>query len=106
MKHTPGPWYVSQPNGTTDDNVSHSICVPFCRLADVQEVGRLGESEANAALIAAAPELLAACMAAQLALAEMARSAGDVTEWNEGGYAYEAAHKLRAAISLAEGGGQ
>jgi hypothetical protein len=93
MKHTPGPWTITPPNGTTDDNVSHSICVPFCRLADVQEVGKPGESEANAQLISAAPDLLAAL-----------KTCADWLSRSVCVDDLEMAANARAAIARAEGG--
>jgi hypothetical protein len=58
MSHTPGPWHAEiGPQGgyvISDDERGHTICLrsPWPM--------RMGESEANARLIAAAPELLAA----------------------------------------------
>lgn len=55
-KHTPGPW-------TADDNDSYSVWSVYGynnqRLANV--FGDSAEADANARLIAAAPELLEAC---------------------------------------------
>ncbi len=54
-KHTPGPWEAQMPSRhkisvvTPDERELYIGCVP------------LAEAEANARLIAAAPELLAAC---------------------------------------------
>jgi len=66
MNHTRGPWEVHQVAG---DRNSVQVCVPDssvergCRTvaeAEILGVPRL-EAEANARLIAAAPELLEAC---------------------------------------------
>jgi len=55
-KHTPGPWWVERVNKSTAlfvDNADRSIC---------QLTGKVdSERDANACLIAAAPDLLAAC---------------------------------------------
>jgi hypothetical protein len=66
MTHTPGPWKASASGAvfaTTPDN--DIIGVADCRTVDTDRF----EREANARLIAAAPELLEAC---QLALNDYA----------------------------------
>jgi len=60
------------------------------------------EQEANARLIAAAPDLLAALLACVDSMHLLAEDAGDVDEWNMGGHAYEAINFARAAIARAE----
>lgn len=76
MTHTPGPWDLYQPYSNVwqvfpaQDGDDHSICrvsMTYC------EVGKGGknvpsENEANARLIAAAPELLEALEGALIAL--------------------------------------
>jgi hypothetical protein len=52
-EHTPGPWHVGQYNGVYDE-----------RDRSVLSLEPKEEAEANARLIAAAPELLEACRAA------------------------------------------
>jgi hypothetical protein len=58
MSHTPGPWHAEfGPQGgyvISDDERGHTVCLrsPWPM--------RMGESEANARLIAAAPDLLSA----------------------------------------------
>lgn len=58
MKHTPGPWYATTRRGSWDWLVAHDerneICQMFHDGTDLNETG-----EANARLIAAAPDLLA-----------------------------------------------
>ena len=49
MAHTEGPWRVSQPSGNYIDTPTHSIAALM-----------YGATKADAALIAAAPDLLAA----------------------------------------------
>ena len=50
IKHTPGPWHVS--NGVQIRSAKHQICKVWMM--------RNGEDNANARLIAAAPDMLAA----------------------------------------------
>ena len=83
MKHTPGPWRVDEtkaigPMGiyseTARQPVSGICWFVYCRnygmFPDTEEMPR-DEIEANARLIAAAPELLAALKQSLLAMAEM-----------------------------------
>lgn len=100
-KHTHGPW--------------HHLCVGDCfevygggnvpwlreRVATTEPL--LAESAANARLIAAAPDLLAALRVCLDSLMTIADSAGDVAEWNKGGHGYKATRKARAAIEAATG---
>jgi hypothetical protein len=65
MSHTPGPWEVDATgwpiivNGPEDENGLDMVC--FIEAADVNSDGYQSHTaEANARLIAAAPELLAA----------------------------------------------
>lgn len=48
-----------------------------------------------------AGQLIAAARATRASQRLLASEAGDVPEWNEGGHAYEAAQKLRAALEAA-----
>ena len=59
-RHTPGPWYVLADSlriGRRSDYVPALVVVADCRVAVGASVA---ESQANARLIAAAPDLLAA----------------------------------------------
>lgn len=61
MTHTPGPWNEHEGFITgrfKSDNEIHDICDPRCAPADADTIC---EMDANARLIAAAPELLEAC---------------------------------------------
>ncbi len=63
--HTPGPWHVTTRQGSRDwavvaKNERHEICQMFHDGSELNETG-----EANARLIAAAPELLEACKRAK-----------------------------------------
>lgn len=56
ITHSPGPWFVDR------ESPHSAICIkpyPGCIVCDVR--GTDAEAEANARLLAAAPELLAAC---------------------------------------------
>lgn len=76
-QHTPGPWYVAEEhpsrNGiTTPDSFRH-LCVstPRGEITCFQGCGRGdAECEANARLIAAAPELLVVCKSIALELTQ------------------------------------
>lgn len=96
-QHTKGQWERGKLDdegyaiysGPTDD-AQH-----LAQVLDAQEDGESlnDETLGNANIIAAAPDLLAAC---ELALAEL-------TEWNEGHEQSEAQIDLRAAIAKAKG---
>lgn len=91
--HTPGPWIV-QPAKTGDTLAMIRAALPGYsgtrKIAEVTDVGTAGD--ANAALIAAAPELLAACKATLAKIISMEIRA----TWGE-------AQTLAAAIAKAEG---
>lgn len=62
-KHTPAPWRAIE-NPSKKGDVSHFIVegdVPEDEAVHLLRVVYLNESDANARLVAAAPELLAAC---------------------------------------------
>jgi hypothetical protein len=93
--HTPGPWKV-QDDRTTDGTfrVFPHEGPSICNL-------RHGEMEANARLIAAAPELLRACEEALNALLDyvpLLEAHGSVM-----GYGHAVIVRLKAAIAKAEG---
>jgi hypothetical protein len=91
MPHTPGPWHI---NGDCwvgfDRNNAEAGGYQFCAVAHV--TNRVGCLDANARLIAAAPDLLAACERAVSALAA------------NGAPNCEAAKECGAAIARAKGG--
>lgn len=65
MEHTPGPWEVT-PNGGIAGNGQNVVCNDISTLLNYGglPIGNgFGEAEANARLIAAAPDLLAALQA-------------------------------------------
>lgn len=90
-KHTPGPWTVSVwhdgRDGTTPCIMASGATVAKIHVAPITPPP---EADANARLIAAAPELLAAC---KLAL----ETVGDMTE------AEQRRQIVRKAIAKAEG---
>ena len=85
--HTPGPWIISQPTGYNDSGAIEQIGTGFVIASDIFGKSK-EETEANARLMAAAPDLLAACKVAlyNLASPESLR------------------HILEDAINKAEGG--
>ena len=98
--HTPGPWFFVP--GPTDKH-GHSRAVVYHgseNICNLYVAGRKRDDTVmgDAALIAAAPELLAACLAAQEALYVCA--AGGETGFDK---KYNALDTLRAAIAKAEG---
>ena len=95
MSHTPGPWAI---NGW---NIVQQDCdYTFPLLAKVCNGNRsltLDAINANARLIAAAPELLAA-------LKELVSYDEGCSEASD--YGYEVLHRCKAAINKAEGRGE
>lgn len=57
VKHTPGPWHVTT---TEDAYIVYGKGLPVARVGESCDMGD-EEARANAELVAAAPELLAAC---------------------------------------------
>ena len=84
-KHTPGPWYYNEypyddPKATKfeiiyDDSIGNGIQYP---IADIQELDeQYGNAEANAKLIAAAPDLLEACQEGYDLITDICNAAGN-----------------------------
>lgn len=88
-KHTPGPWSVP------DGGMAPTICTADESTLIATLAGTGDEMEANAALMKAAPEMLAALRLWHAALRGKAMSAEEQAAWNAG----------RAAIAKAEGRG-
>jgi hypothetical protein len=88
-KHTPGPWQVDQDGAGwyIESNPERDHSIAFGRWADQEEAPDANDNEklANARLIAAAPDLLAACI-------EVAS-----------GYSTRGSEMARAAIAKATG---
>lgn len=100
VKHTPGPWVIDpcwDILGNTDDGNGM-----VCQIT-TDAVPR-AEAEANARLIAAAPELLEACRVTRALVSEAAMTGFNCHDgdWAERLYANQA--RLSAAIAKATGG--
>lgn len=99
---TPGPWKITHNHFTVDidNDALHSagMNIATCwRINATQDVREDPERDANALLIAAAPELLDACKA----MLEFAKSFDMGGDWYQGNY--PAVKKAYAAIKKAEG---
>ena len=92
-QHTPGPW-VTDRNQHGECHVMDEFGIAIADMAvDYSSIKKIEEHEANARLIAAAPELLEA-------LKDMLDGHEDACT----GYGEGAADKARAAIAKATGG--
>jgi hypothetical protein len=89
-KHTPGPWKPRK-SSYRIEGVEDTWCIDWS--PDQEEVAEIVHGEANAHLIAAAPDLLAAC---ELALNGIELSNGVP-------YSEDVITELRAAIARAKG---
>ena len=117
--HTPAPWRIDRHDGPckacrVNHTYSPSLWIegrrPVAQLSILPLEGygfipeNNAEQEANARLIAAAPELLVACKAALPHLADLvARTCGEAKEFGVGFADRIAFDKLEAAIEKAEG---
>lgn len=96
IAHTPGPWVVDDPNShlvaVLKDGVYHYVanCAPGNWSATVRDND---EIDANAALIAAAPDMLAALIQARARLVSLMLALDEK----------DAFDRIRAAIAKAEG---
>jgi hypothetical protein len=95
MEHTPGPWEISR--GAQND--PFSIEASACTVAHIKTTPRKWSPEANAHLIAAAPDLLEALEDLISAGAAVHHYLGQAT----GKIHADALQKARAAIAKAEG---
>ncbi len=101
-QHTPGPWFAVNDGTSIHDRLTRfdeygaRIGETPNAIADIYTMPRLGEREANARLIAAAPELVAALKS----LSEAVRDAGK--EGTAGNLAH-AEVQARATLAKAEG---
>ena len=101
-EHTPGPWEATDLSEAhwVETNHRWGIFSASRRVAKVEGVG--GEYEANARLIAAAPDLLEA-LKAMVAITNDSRGVdgyhlnGDIAEWDE----FDAINQARAALAKA-----
>lgn len=105
MSHTPGPWFAHDFSGLNEGDVEASDFSVSCTTPDHITVAIMGkglrnkkdEWEANARLIAAAPELLEA-------LEELYRLIDDAHDGDRV-FTLELAYKAKAAIAKARGQG-
>ena len=100
QQHTPGPWRTTRSRNnhivTTDDG---STARTIARVVLNDEVGGEMPVSANARLIAAAPELLEACKAAEAALVSLLEMVGRDAKFGQ-----DVVLELREKIARAEGG--
>lgn len=99
MTHTPGPWKEHEGfiiGRFNSDNEIHDICDPRCAPPDANTIC---EMDANAILIAAAPELL---QALKCALADLEGSLDDYEEHDWDAHV-KSIKEARLAISKATG---
>lgn len=78
MKHTPGPWHTNKPvesNGYVWVNPIDGVCG---EIATAWPITTNGEAEANARLIAAAPDLLNSAVMALECLRQRGLDSGQV----------------------------
>ena len=102
QKHTPGPWWAIKPECERRKGVFASVCTNGATIStrefEIMADGyQNSHAEANARLIEAAPDLLAALKRVVALLPETAIAAYKAEEW-------EAAEQARAALAKAEGG--
>lgn len=110
-KHTPGPWTVGQEMNSERPGSVPVVALVRDSLEGKMHVafvnGKAGEQEANARLIAAAPDLLAALKAAQGFIDAVIlwgqKQPRSVTEGMPGPYEVETT--VAATIARATGGG-
>ena len=118
VAHTPGPWhchFLGQIE-ELDDGGGLATGITTASIDEFNKEGDRGDliawvphdrnEEANANLIASAPELLAAlkqCREALLHICHNSAFADDAPEFNEGGIGYEACSVSIVAINKAEG---
>lgn len=95
--HTPGPWEFEISSDGSRAEVSCERWAEFARIWIQVEGEDFPEGRANARLIAAAPDLLAACQEASLQLQYLA------DKFNATGTGTAVLAKLDAAIAKAEG---
>ncbi len=95
-QHTPGPWKVKQGTDVTEDRAKEPCTVAKCWSSTFSPPRE--EAAANARLIAAAPDLLAACKRGLAALTVAVEvGGGDPAE-------HECCRQMGLAIAKAEGG--
>ena len=105
-QHTPGPWFYdwsSKTNGVVNQFHIGPQIGPLDEMGNVEPLITVDndsdEAEANARLIAAAPELLEALAEVEIFIANMPKGIGR-------GAAAPVYNKIEAAISKAKGGAE
>lgn len=104
MTHTKGPWRVGKDRETvTEPNTDDIIAKPGKNFSIINPSQRL---EANARLIAAAPELLEALKMALTSLDDLSKAYPEDATFDNGndGYAFTATEQARTAITKATQG--
>ena len=107
-EHTPGPWFIHRPHGTIyiEARLRDGMLQEVAACGPTEECG---QQEANAALIASAPDLLAERDRLKAANAELAKALQDVIGWVPGRAAWhtnepiKAAERARAALTKHQG---
>jgi hypothetical protein len=95
--HTPGPWILSESDSAASSfGIADANGSSIASVGDGRHDGAPEESAANARLIAAAPDLLDACMT----LAEVASDSVELGDWPE---LIKAIEQADAAIAKADG---
>jgi len=107
--HTPGPWgFYAYKNGfIVESEPINAIDLPICHVTEINAIStKLAreEARANAALIAAAPDLLAALENAEASV-EMVRclDAGGAIDTEADNMLDSLQNRIRAAIAKAKG---
>ncbi len=107
MSHTPTPWVLGHNGRPLSENFGHPcIGAEGRELAIVVAPVEDDETDDNMALIVRAvnahEELLGALSDALATLKELADEAGDVPEWNRGGFAYLAYRRIDKVLAKAK----
>lgn len=97
-KHTPGPWQTFEPDM---EHPSRARVGALDGQVDIYNAPLTRETEANARLIAAAPDLLEACKDAVVDITDFADPNGEFEFTPEG--ARSLINRLNRAIARAEG---
>ena len=97
-KHTPGKWELEAGRCIVTSDGRFTI-----HKANDWNPERICELDANARLIAAAPDMAEALFVALDTLSNIADEGIDMHTFNEGGIGYDAVQSVRAALAAATG---
>ena len=100
--HTKGPWKLEAGRSVVTESGTFYVTYGKDKHRNPLWLSSFSELDANARLISAAPDMLAALKWADDALAFCAEKDGDINFWNEGGVGYEAKIAVTSAIAKAE----